>query len=122
MTIEPWQIALVVALLVALGVMISLRRMHNDPTSTFDLRDLLMENGRVSKAAAVMMGSFAATTWAFVYLTLSGKLTEGLFGLYAATWIAPVISRLIKSNGSAQQQEAPPALTVTATATTEPKT
>lgn len=119
MTIEPWQVALVVALLVALAVMVSLRRMHNDPTSTFDLRDLLMENGRVSKAAAVMMGSFAATTWAFVYLTLSGKLTEGLFGLYAATWIAPVISRLIKSNGAAQQPEAP---TVTVTTKVEPKT
>lgn len=113
MTIEPWQIALIVALLVALIIMISLRRMHND-ASTFDLRDLLVENGRVSKAAAVMMGSFAATTWAFIYLTLAGKLTEGIFGLYAATWIAPVVSRLIKSNGSAQQPEAMPSLTVTA--------
>lgn len=120
MNIESWQVALIVALVVALLIMVSLRRMHNDPSSTFDLRDLLMENNRVSKAAAVMMGSFAATTWAFVYLTLSGKLTEGLFGLYAATWIAPVISRLIKANGSAQQPEAQ-ALTVTTTAKVEPK-
>lgn len=118
MTIEPWQIALIVALLVALAVMVSLRRMHNDPSSTFDLRDLLMENGRVSKAAAVMMGSFAATTWFFVYYAITGRMTEGYFALYTAAWIAPVVARLIKSNGSAQQQEAPPALTVTATATT----
>lgn len=118
--IQPWQIALLVALLVLLAILVSLRRAHNDPTSTFDLRDLLMENGRVSKAAAVMMGSFAATTWAFIYLTLAGKLTEGLFGLYAATWIAPVISRLIKSNGQAQQPEALPAVTVTTKV--EPKT
>lgn len=117
MQIEPWQIALIVALLLALAIMVSLRRMHNDATSTFDLRDLLMENNRVSKAAAVMLGSFAATTWFFVYYALTGRMTEGYFALYTAAWIAPVVARLIKSNGSAQQPEAPK-LTVTATATT----
>ena len=121
MNIEPWQIALVVALLVALIIMISLRRAHDDPASTFDLRDLLMENGRVSKAAAVMLGSFAATTWCFIYLTISGKMTEGMFGLYAAVWVTPVLARLFKANGHAQQPEAQ-TVTVTNTTKVEPST
>lgn len=119
MTIHPWQVALIVALLALLAILISLRKMHNDPTSTFDLRDLLMENGRVSKAAAVMMGSFVVTTWIIVYLTLSGKLTEGFLVIYVGAWITPVVTRLIKSNGQAQQPEAQ-ALTVTTTAKVEP--
>lgn len=120
MRIEPWQIALIVALLVALAIMVSLRRMHTDPTSTFDLRDLLMENDRVSKAAFVMIGSFLVTTWVLVYCTLTDKHVEVVFGLYIATWVTPVIARLIKSNGSAQQPEASK-VTVTNTTTLEPK-
>ena len=92
--IERWQLAAIFALLAALLVLIawrSLRKMHSDPAVNFDLRDLLMENGRVSKAAAVMMGSFAATTWFFVYYALNGKMTEGYLGLYVAAWIAPVV-------------------------------
>lgn len=113
MTIHPWQVALLVALAVALAVAITLRKMHADPTSTFDLRDLLMENGRVSKAAAVMMGSFVLTSWVLAYCTLTDKHVEVIFGLYIATWVTPVLARLIKANGSAQQQEAMPAVTVT---------
>lgn len=97
--IEHWQIAAVVALLVVFIVLRSLRKLHQDRNVDFDLRDLLMENGRVSKAAAVMMGSFAATTWFFIYYALNGKMTEGYFGLYIGAWIAPVVARLV-SNGA----------------------
>ena len=76
----------------------SLAKMHADESVNFDLRDLLMENGRVSKAACVMMGAFAVTTWQFVYYTLNGKLTEGYLGIYVAAWIAPVVARLISNN------------------------
>lgn len=78
----------------------SLRRMHDADDINFDLRDLLMENGRVSKAACVMMGSFAATTWFFVYYALNGRMTEGYFGLYIGAWIAPVVARLFKNESA----------------------
>ncbi len=82
----------------------SLRRMHDATDINFNLRDLLMENDRVSKAACVMMGAFAATTWQFIYYTLNGKLTEGYLGIYVAAWIAPVVARLIAKPESGATQ------------------
>lgn len=78
----------------------SLNKLHQNSAIEFDLRDLLMENGRVSKAACVMLGAFAATTWQFIYYTLNGKLTEGYLGIYVAAWIAPVVARLISRSES----------------------
>ena len=65
-----------------------------------------MENGRASKGAVVLMGSFIATTWFFVYYALVGKMTEGYFGLYAAAWIAPVVARII-TNPPTPPRDAP---------------
>lgn len=99
------------AVLLALLIWRALSRMHRDRDVDFDLRDLLMENGRVSKGACVMMGAFAATTWQFVYFSLNGKMTEGYAAIYVAAWIAPVVARLIsRGEGSAP---------TTVTATTE---
>ena len=41
------------------------------------------------------MGAFGLTSWMMAELTLSGKMTEGYFGLYAAAWITPVVVRLV---------------------------
>ena len=70
-------------------------RLHQRADNDFNILDLLMENGRVSKAAVVMMGAFSLTSWMMVELTLIGKMAEGYFGLYAAAWIAPVVVKLI---------------------------
>lgn len=82
-------------LLVALLVWKSLQKLTTQVGNTYDWHDLLMEHGKASKAAHVMLGAFAVTTWAMVYLTLSDKLTEGYMGLYMTAWVAPVVTRLI---------------------------
>lgn len=86
-----------VACIVALVIVVSLRRWSRDEENPFDVRDLVMENGRASKGAVVLMGSFAATTWFFIYYSLTGRMTEGYFGLYSAAWIAPVVARMLTS-------------------------
>lgn len=75
-------------------------RLHLNPENDFNILDLLMENGRVSKAAVVMMGAFSLTSWMMIQLTLIGKMTEGYFGLYSAAWIAPVVVKLIAGGAS----------------------
>jgi hypothetical protein len=67
----------------------TLQRWSREDENPFELRDLFMENGRASKGAVIMLGAFAATTWFFVYYALTGRMTEGYFGLYSAAWIAP---------------------------------
>lgn len=76
-------------------IVLSFYRAHRNPAFDFDLFDLIMENGKVSKAAVVFMGSFAATTWIMIRLTLDGELTEGYFAGYGAIWVAPVVTRFL---------------------------
>lgn len=92
-----------ILLLLAVFVIIALWavKLHFDNNTNFDLLDLFMENGRISKAATVMMLSFILTSWMMVYLTLHSKITEGYMGMYAAAWIAPVVVRLITNSGHA---------------------
>lgn len=85
------------------------RRLNKREDNTFEILDLLMENGHISKAAVVMMGSFALTTWMMITLTLKDKLTEGYLGIYVAAWITPVVVRLITGSPSSKHKaEAPP--------------
>lgn len=75
----------------------ALYRSHKSPALTFDLLDLLIENGRVSKIAFAFLTTLGATTWIIIRLTLDGKLTEGYFAGYGAVWIAPIIAKLFNS-------------------------
>jgi preprotein translocase subunit SecG len=74
-----------------------LHRRDRDQASQLNLEDLLIgDDGRLSKAAAVMMGAFGLTTWLMVYLALTGKMTEGYLAIYVGAWIAPTVAVIIK--------------------------
>lgn len=85
--------------LLALGALLilwSLLRRSRDEDSKIYLDDLLLgEDGRISKAAAVMFGAFTLTTWMMVYMTVGGKMTEGYFTAYLGAWVAPTVARII---------------------------
>jgi len=84
-------------LILAMVVAWSLYRAHRDKGTTFDLLDLLVENGRVSKLACVFLGSFGVSSWIMIRVTLDGKMNELMFGAYAAAWIAPIIAKLFST-------------------------
>lgn len=88
------------AIALALGVvliLISLLARHRSASSKLNLDDLLLgDDGKFSKAAAVMLGSFALTSWLMVLLALRDKMTEGYLAIYVAAWITPVVTVLIK--------------------------
>ena len=89
---------LMVAALIAviIGVVLALVRRDRSAISAVNLEDLLLgDDGKLSKAAAVMMGAFAMTTWLMVYLALNNKMTEGYLAIYVGAWIAPTVTRLI---------------------------
>jgi sterol desaturase/sphingolipid hydroxylase (fatty acid hydroxylase superfamily) len=91
--------SLMAAVLFAIVIAIfwTLSHRNRSATSKIDLDDLLIgEDGRMSKSAVVMFGSFALTTWLMVYLALSGLMTEGYFMAYGTLWIAPAVTKLIK--------------------------
>jgi preprotein translocase subunit SecG len=94
---NPTKILMIVALvLVIVAIVFVLMRRDRSSTSAINLEDLLIgDDGKLSKAAAVMMGAFAMTTWLMVYLALNGKMTEGYLAIYVGAWIAPTVTRLI---------------------------
>jgi hypothetical protein len=72
--------------------------MHRDmdARSLINLEDLLLgDDGKVSKAAAVMLGSFLLSSWLIIYLALTAKLTEGYFTIYVGAWVIPTVTKLI---------------------------
>jgi hypothetical protein len=99
-------------LIVALVIAWSFYRSHLNKTNTFDLFDLLMEGGRLSRIACAFMATLVVTSWVIIRLTIEGKLTEGLFTAYVAAWVAPIVAKLFSG----------PSSTATATSTTSVST
>lgn len=94
---NPTKILMATALvLVIASIIFVLIKRDRSSTSAINLEDLLMgDDGKLSKAASVMMGAFAMTTWLMVYLALNNKMTEGYLAIYVGAWIAPTVTRLI---------------------------
>lgn len=87
-------------LIITLLIAWSFYRSHVNKANTFDLFDLLMENGRLSRIACAFMATLVVTSWMVVRLTLDGKLTEGYFIGYGGMWVAPILARLFSPTQS----------------------
>lgn len=92
LTVRPSVLALLV---VALLICVSLWRAHARADIDFNLLDLLMENGRVSKIAVAFMLVLGVSTWVIISLTISGRLTEGYFSAYGMMWVAPLVAKVV---------------------------
>lgn len=92
------EVALLLALALAIClIMLILERRSKNTTSGIQLDDLVLgDDGRVSKAAFVLGGSFLVTSWVVVFQTVNGTLSDLTFGAYVAAWVAPTVTRLIK--------------------------
>ena len=97
---HPMQIALA---LMCVVVVLSLWLAHKRRDIDFDLLDLLMENGRVSKIACTFLATFILTSWVIVKLTLEGKLTEGFLTVYGGFWVVPLVARVIFGKSSSTE-------------------
>ena len=84
-------------LIVALVAAWTVYRAHRNPQNTFDVFDLVMEGGRLSRLACAFMATLFVTSWVVVRLTFDGKLTEGFFIGYGGMWVAPILARLFSS-------------------------
>lgn len=102
----------VIGLLLLRGILKRDRNM----TSRINIEDLLIgPDGKVSKSAAIMIGSFIITSWMMVYMTMGDKMTEGYFTAYLAAWVIPFVTYLIKGQPVAATTETTVATTRTTT-------
>jgi hypothetical protein len=86
---------LALLLVVSMFIGWTIYKAQKDETFAFNLFDLLMENGRVSKIAVAFMLTLIFTTWLMLDLQLTGKMTEGYLTTYGAMWVAPLVARVI---------------------------
>lgn len=83
-----------VFLIIVLGIVWSIYRLHRNPDVDFNFLDLLIENGRVSKISCIVMGAFFLHSWIMVDLQAHALMTEGYLTIYGATWVSPLLVRL----------------------------
>ena len=100
MTIEMAHVKILMAVLLGLLVLMigrTITKRDRNSHSKIDLDDLLVDpqTDRISKAAVVLMASFALSSWVIIYLTLSGKLTDVLFAAYLTAYAAPAVVKII---------------------------
>jgi hypothetical protein len=99
-------LGLLALLLIAIVIVRTLWNRHKLESSKIDFDDLLLDpDGRMSKSAVVMFGSFGMTTWLMVFLTLQGSMSEGYLTIYGGLWIIPAVTKLIK--GVAPKEDTP---------------
>lgn len=96
---EFQQLLLLSGLALAVFLLVrTLLRRNRSNTSLIDLDDLLIgDDGKLSKAAVVLFGSFTVASWVIVYQVYKGVLTDVTFAAYLATFVAPTITKLWKS-------------------------
>jgi hypothetical protein len=95
--INPMVIILAIA---ALALVVALWRAQRDSKNPFDAFDLVMETGpdgsrKASKTGVAFMTVLAVTTWTVVNMAISKTLTEGLFAIYCAAWVTPLVAKVI---------------------------
>lgn len=98
-----WMVVVLILVLVTI-IYVFYRAQRDESFITFNLYDLIMENGRLSRNGVVMMGAFALTSWMMINLTLNGKITEGYLLAYGSMWVAPGITARIV-NGAVPVKE-----------------
>lgn len=96
--LDPHEIILIGLLaIIVLLILRSLEIRSKDKKSQFSFDDLLVgDDGKASKAAIVMFGSFVLTSWVVIFQTLNKSLSDLTFGAYIAAWVVPAVARIVK--------------------------
>ncbi len=92
--------------IILLLVVWSFYRAQRDPANNFNLFDLIMENGRVSRIGFAYLVGLLVTSWVLVSSVQSeSREIDVIFSAYLAAWVAPIVAKLFSPP--------PPAGTVT---------
>lgn len=65
----------------------------------FDLADVIMENGRVSRRAMFEWGAFLSTTFVLLHQEYKNVVTDWYVYGYLAAWVSYGLARILKGDG-----------------------
>lgn len=98
-------LALCLGIVVVFGTVL---HAHRSATIPFNLLDLLMEGGKVSKIAVAFMLVLGVSTWVIVHLTIHDKMTEGYLTIYTGAWIVPLVTKVVTNKNDSGGKDAGP--------------
>ena len=83
---------ILLALLVVVTI-VTMIRMTLNPSDSFDLKDLVSENGKLEERKFTRFGAWVVSTWGFVYILVNNPSTfpEWYFVGYMTVWVSNAI-------------------------------
>lgn len=83
-------------------IVITLVRMTLNPSDSFDLKDLVSEDGRLQERKFTRFGAWVISTWGFVYILVNNPSTfpEWYFVGYMTVWVSNAIMSKYMGNKS----------------------
>lgn len=95
--ITPADVMYIILAVLAISCIRWLWKQNANCNSTVDLADLVTIGGRLNERKVARFGAWIVSTWGFVYLIVTGKLTEWYFVGYMTAWVAnALIGKAIK--------------------------
>src|ERR1017187_998851 len=68
---------------------------QRDPANKFNLWDLIMENGRVSRIGFAYLVGLLVTSWVLIRMAQNEQRSlDVVFSAYLAAWVAPIVAKL----------------------------
>jgi hypothetical protein len=96
--VHEWVMGAILVLAI-IAILWGLERRDKNIASKIHLDDLLIgTDGKASKAAFVMGGSFVVTSWIVIFQTLNKSLSDLTFAAYIGAWVVPAVTALIKGD------------------------
>ena len=73
----------------------SFYRAQRDPANNFNLFDLIMENGRVSRIGFAFLVALLVTSWVLIRMAQNEQRSlDVVFAAYLTAWVAPIVAKL----------------------------
>jgi Ca2+/Na+ antiporter len=77
----------IIALLVLVAAVTGFVRAVSNSKNDFNLLDLFVEGGKLGGSKMRVNGAWLVSTWAFIYFTVDGKLTEWYVAAYLTAFV-----------------------------------
>ncbi len=102
--------------IVLLLIVWSFYRAQRDPANSFNLFDLILENGRVSRIGFAFLVALLVTSWVLIKMANNSQRDlDVVFSAYLAAWVAPIVAKLFSPPQTTTSTQ-----TSTSTSTTAP--
>ena len=108
--------------IVLLLIVWSFYRAQRDPANSFNLFDLILENGRVSRIGFAFLVALLVTSWVLVKMASNAQRDlDVVFSAYLAAWVAPIVAKLFSPPQSVTLTQTNTATSTTTTAKADPQ-